>query len=169
VAATKCGGAAFERSSGIAPRYSHSTTTTSSTHPRALQVLTHCLRYDGKHTNVPQDFHGYRTDRSKLDFTQLRELGIYWDTDYKDMIYALIHANRLLPSPPHQYLCGQCGDRVTYFDSVSSSSSSFSGACAAWHAKPTDKMVQCLTSITSLVCASIVLPLPARHLIVLRR
>jgi hypothetical protein len=45
-----------------------------------------CLRTD----------HGYRTDRSKLDFTQLRELSIYWDTDYKDMIYALIHANRLL-------------------------------------------------------------------------
>jgi hypothetical protein len=35
------------------------------------------------------------TDRSKLEFTQLRELGIYWDTDYKDMIYALIHANQL--------------------------------------------------------------------------
>lgn len=38
------------------------------------------------------------SDRSKLDFTQLRELGIYWDTDYKDMIYALIHANRGLRS-----------------------------------------------------------------------
>ena len=126
MAAMKCGGAAFERSSGIAPRFSRSTTTTSSTRPRALQVFIAYDTMESARMCLCTD-HGHdRTDRSKLDFTQLRELGIYWDTDYKDMIYALIHANRLL-QPPNHYLCAQCDDRMTHFDDASS----FSGACAA--------------------------------------